>query len=109
MEQSQEQYERVLVPLHFVVIMKFICLLSFLCSLAMQAVAQVGVETQAVAQVAADRAAQREQRLVELRTVLKQQRETQMQGDQRKQFSEQERQVLRQQVRQQQVAGKSRP
>lgn len=89
--------------------MKSIYRLSFLCSLAFQAFAQDGVMTQAAPQEAADSVTQREQRRMELRTTLKQQREIQKQGEQRKQFSEQERYALRQQVRQQQDAGKLRP
>lgn len=89
--------------------MKSIYLLSFLCSLVFQVFAQDGVLRQAVPQESADPVAQREQRRIELRTALKQQLEAQKQGEQRKQFSEQERHALRQQVRQQQDAGKSRP
>lgn len=89
--------------------MKSIYRLSLLCSLAFQAFAQDGVMTHAAPQEAADSVTQREQRRMELRTALKQQREAQKQGEQRKQFSEQERHTLRQQVRQQQGAGKSQP
>ncbi len=86
--------------------MKFICLFSLLCSLTFQAFADEGEMNRAAPQEAADKAAQREHRRLELRSTLKQPREAQRQGDPRKQFSEQDRHALRQQVRQQQDAGK---
>lgn len=93
--------------------MKSIYLLSLLSALAVQAVAQVHVQdesmTQTTAQEVADIAAQREQRRAALRTALKQQPHVLAPGEQRKQFSEQERYALRQQVREQQNVGKSRP
>ena len=78
----------------------------------LQAVAQVFVQdesnTQAAAQEAADNAAQREQRRAALRTALKQQPHVLAPSEQRKQFSDQERYALRQQVREQKNVGKSR-
>ncbi len=83
--------------------------LIVLCCLTAQAVAQDGAPQRVTAPEQVDQSALREKRRMELRTALKAQQEAQKQNEPRQPFSEQERQVLRQQVSQQQNVGTSRP
>ena len=102
-------FSQIPVLVHEVAIMKFIYLIGFFCSCILQVFAQTTTVSQAIPQDTSEPMAQREQRRIELRTALKAQHQVGAQSAQRKQFSEQDRYVLRQQLRQQQEAGKPRP
>lgn len=88
-------------------------LLILLGFLAVQAAAQVVAQDEArdraEHQAVAESATQREQRRMSLRAALKQQPQVPVSIEPRKQFSEQERHALRQQIREQQHAGKAGP
>jgi hypothetical protein len=78
-------------------IMKFYRWLFFLFCLSGYALAQPGAEVQAPQ----DESAQREQRRAELRNVLQTQHQAPVAGEDKRQLSPQEREELRQQLRQQ--------
>lgn len=82
--------------------MKSIYLLSLLCGFATEGFAQAGVVASDAPRNAVDSNVQREQRRVELRKELKSQHQNATQTEYRKVFSNEDRQVLREQLRQRQ-------